>query len=77
MQFNKERMGARIRELRKSSGMAVTELAETIGIDHSTLSNYEAGRKSPSNEIATRLCRYFDVSMDYLMGLTDDPTHHR
>jgi transcriptional regulator with XRE-family HTH domain len=53
--------------------MGVRELASKIGISHSTLSLYENLKREPGTTICAQFARYFNVSSDYLLGLTDDP----
>ena len=57
--------------------MTITALAEIADIERPTVGNIEHGRKGPSLDVVYKLSLFFDVSMDYLMGLTDDRTHHR
>lgn len=77
MEYSKKIMGSRIRDLREARSMSITALAKEVGIERPTLGNIEHGRKGPSYEVAARICQYFDVSMDYLIGLTDNPKHFR
>lgn len=53
--------------------MKVTQadVAKAIGITVSAYSNYEQGIREPSIELLKALCRYFNVSSDYLIGLED------
>ena len=62
----------RIKELRKAKGVTVKELAETLGIAQSMLTNYENGSSTPREQsVWEKLSEYFGVSVSYLMGLTD------
>lgn len=62
----------RIKELRKAKGVTVKELAETLGIAQSMLTNYENGSSTPRDQsVWEKLSEYFGVSVSYLMGLTD------
>lgn len=63
----------RIRELRKSKGVKLKEVAEAVNIAPSQLSFYETGKRQPRDkETWQKLANYFGVSVAYLMGLTDD-----
>lgn len=61
----------RIKELRLSKHMTQTDFGNVFGIVKSTISLYESGKSTPNDQIKTKICEYFDVSMDYLLGLTD------
>lgn len=64
-------MQERIRELRKSSGLTQQELGAVLGVAKNTVSQYETGRNIPNDDIKIAMANYFNVSMDYLMGKTD------
>ncbi len=60
----------RLKELRKEKQLTVEQLANNIGSAKSTISRYENGRE-PKGDIIRLLTDYFDVSIDYLMGVSD------
>lgn len=62
----------RIRALRQERGLTQEEFGKIFGIVKSTVSLYENDRSVPNDQIKTEICKYFGVSMDYLLGLTDD-----
>lgn len=62
----------RIRCLRQERGLTQDEFGKLFGIVKSTVSLYENGKSVPNDQIKTDMCRYFNVSMDYLLGLTDE-----
>lgn len=64
-------MKERLKKLREEKGATQKEVADAIGVTISAYSNYEQGIREPSNQILINLCRYFNVSADYLLGLTD------
>ena len=64
----------RIRSLRQERGLTQDELGRLFGIVKSTVSLYENGKSVPNDQIKTEMCRHFNVSMDYLLGLTDERT---
>jgi HTH-type transcriptional regulator, competence development regulator len=49
------------------------EVAGRIGISRARYSHYENGRSEPDTDILNKLADYYDVSVDYLLGRTDDP----
>lgn len=61
----------RIKELRKSKNLTQTEFGQIFGIVKSTVSLYESGKSTPNDEIKKKICEYFNVSFDYLLGRTD------
>ena len=62
----------RIRSLRQEHNLTQEDFGKIFGIVKSTVSLYENGRSVPNDQIKTRMCQYFGVSMDYLLGLTDN-----
>ncbi|MBQ3151777.1 MAG: helix-turn-helix transcriptional regulator [Clostridia bacterium] len=61
----------RIRDLREDRDLRQTDVAQATGIDQKTLSNYETGKTNPDSYAIIKLCDFFDVSADYLIGRTD------
>lgn len=55
-------------ELRKSKNLTQEQLALKLGIQRSTYSNYELGKREPDFETAKIIADFFEVSVDYLMG---------
>lgn len=65
-------MMIRIRELREARGMQQKELAIDLCVSQPTISDWESGRKVPSARSTQKLADYFNVSIDYLLGRTDE-----
>lgn len=63
--------GERLRELRCEKGLTQKQLAEKLNISQKSLSKYEGESLDLSTELIVRICRYFQVSADYLLGLDD------
>ena len=63
--------GDRIRKLRQEKDLKQEELASAIQSSRFNISNYENGRPLP-NEVLIAYARYFDVSTDWILGLTTD-----
>ena len=61
---------ARIDELR--NGQSVNSLAIALEMAQTTLNSYLLGKRKPSIDLIKRICAYFDVSADWLLGLTDE-----
>lgn len=66
-------LGERLAFLRRRENISQKELGEKLNISHYTISSYEKGRSEPNDEIKVRIASYFNVSMDYLVGLVDQP----
>lgn len=64
----------RLRLARKSKKLTQEELAKKVNTKKTTISNYETGYSSPSNEILADLANALDVDTDYLLGLSDIPS---
>ena len=67
----------RLKELRTSKGLTMEQLAKEINSTRGTISNFENENKKPSLDMLIKLADYFDVSIDYLVGRTDDPKLHQ
>lgn len=66
-------VGERIREVREEKGLSVYMLSEMAGINSASIYNYEKGSNYPSLEIAARICRVLDISLDWLaLAFFDD-----
>lgn len=62
----------RLRELRKEKGLTQQELADFVGISRSTFPLYELGKREPVLTNVIHLAKYFQVTTDYLLGLSDE-----
>jgi transcriptional regulator with XRE-family HTH domain len=65
--------GLRIASLRDKMGLTQEELANKVGITRASLSHYENNRREPDYETIHKFADFFKVSIDYLMGRSDDP----
>jgi transcriptional regulator with XRE-family HTH domain len=63
--------GQRLASLRKERGYSTREFAKAIGIAHSSLFRFETGAQLPNLSIMLDIAAFFNVSLDYLAGLTD------
>ena len=59
-------MNERIRLLRKHLGLTADAFGEAIGIVRSAVSNIESGRRQPTNQLITSICREFNVNETWL-----------
>lgn len=74
--FSKEIFAARLLALRKAKGIAQQTLAEHLGVSFHQVSKMETGQRGASLDVACALADYFDVSLDYLVGRSDDPARY-
>ncbi|MDD4565871.1 MAG: helix-turn-helix transcriptional regulator [Eubacteriales bacterium] len=74
--FDKNKFAGRVQSLRKSIDLNQQQLAGAIGVTKSTISRIESASRAASIEIIYALANYFDVSIDYLVGRSDDPKRY-
>ena len=63
----------KIFKLIRDKGITQYRLSKDIGVSDGHISDWKIGRSSPTSERLVKLAKYFDVSTDYLLGLTDNP----
>ena len=61
----------RLKQLRSEHNLTQRDLADILGLKPTAISNYESQRNEPSFEKLIILSEHFDVSCDYLLGVTD------
>jgi transcriptional regulator with XRE-family HTH domain len=66
-----DKVSKRIVELREERGETQQELADAIGITRQSLSRYEIAARTINVDVLGELAKHFNVSADYLLGLTD------
>lgn len=64
----------RLRQIRDQRGFSQKYIALTLGVKAPSVSNWEHGKTEPTPENYAQLASLYGVSVDYLMGRTDDPT---
>lgn len=69
--FQKEIMGQRLVHLRKEKGVTQATIAHLLGVTPTQMSDLEHGKTSTTLARLYQLCEYFEVSADYLIGLSD------
>lgn len=67
----------RLREIRKTKGISQLKLAMDLNTNQNTISRYETGEREPGITELIRIADYFNVSVDYLLERTDNPTIQR
>ena len=68
--INLEEFGKRIIKLREKSGKSQDEICTELGVTQQTLSRYEKGQRQASLDFVFKASKYFNVSADYLLGLS-------
>lgn len=66
----------KLKELRTLKGLSQVELGKAIGLSKQTINDMEHNRSKTTLDRVIILADYFDVSLDYLVGRSDDPTIH-
>ena len=64
----------RILDLKASKNRKQKDIAAAIGVSVRAYQYYETAQKEPTLSVLIALADYFDVSLDYLVGRSDDPT---
>lgn len=64
-------LSERLKMLREELSLTQSQLAQQLGIATSSISQYESGDRIPSDDIKIKLAKFFDVSLDFLLGLSD------
>jgi len=60
--------------LREHKNITMEELANHLGLTRSAISLYESGKRQPDFDTLKKLAKYFNVSIDYLLGYSDNPS---
>ncbi len=69
--MGKEISKNRIKELREDRDLRQIDVAHATGIDQRSLSNYETGKTLPDSYAIIRLAEFFNVTCDYLLGVSE------
>lgn len=64
-------LGERLKELRKERGLTQKQLAEALGLNSVTYLHYEKEQHEPPLGLLADFAKFFDVSVDYLLGLSE------
>ena len=61
----------RLKDLRQDKKLTQTKLSELTGISQSMISAYELNQTRPTDYVIITFCKFFGVSADFILGLTD------
>ena len=63
------KIGKKIRQLRNERRLTQTDLAKILHVSQDTISLWELDKSLPDVKAVVEICKLFDVSSDYLLGL--------
>jgi len=66
-------IGERLIDLRKDMGITQKELSEKLFVNYRTYSGYERNETEASDDFKIKLAWFYNVSVDYLLGICDNP----
>ena len=72
MDFNIDKFSYRLTVLLDEHNMTQTQLAKKIGTSNVTICRYLTGERVPRLDVVTKIADVFNVSLDYLLGLSND-----
>ncbi len=65
-----------LRRIRKQRKITQVQAAQAAGVSEAMYQFYEYGKNEPTASVLIALADYFDISLDYLVGRSDDPQRH-
>ncbi len=63
----------RLRDLREDCDLTQEQLVKILKMHKTTYTNYEQGKREPPFELIIKLAKFYNVSIDYIAGLTNTP----
>ena len=69
-------LSERLQVLKKEKKLLQKDIAKSTGLSLRAYQYYERGQSDPTSAVLLKLADYFNVSLDYLVGRSDDPTRH-
>ena len=71
--YHNELFGLRLRKVRSQNHETQKELAELLGVKPNQIGEMENGRGATTLAKLALICEHYNITADYLLGLTDDP----
>ena len=68
---------SRIRDLREDRDLNQTQIAKMLGMSQTGYSKYETGENDIPTSVLIQLARFYNTSIDYLLGETNDPRRYK
>ena len=65
-------IGERLKEIRRDAKDRQSDLAEKLNVSVQTIKSWEGEKSSPGHDFLVQICRLYNVSADYLLGLSDE-----
>ena len=72
-EYDKKSFAQILSELRRTVGLSQRKAAADLGISQALLSHYENGAREPGLNFVCRVCDYYNVTADYLLGRSPNP----
>lgn len=69
-------MYSRIRDLREDKDLNQTQIAKILGMSQTGYSKYETGENDLPTAVLIKLARFYNTSIDYLLGETDEKNRY-
>lgn len=63
----------RIRDLREDNDLTQKQMAKNLNCSQQVYSNYELGQRDIPTDILIKLSKFYNVSVDFILGISDDP----
>ena len=63
----------RIRDLREDNDLKQSDLAKKLNCSQQAYSNYELGQRDIPTDILIKISKIYNTSVDYILGITDNP----
>ena len=64
---------SRLRDLREDHDLTQDQLVQKLGMHKTTYTNYEQGKREPPFSLMIRLAQLYNVTLDYIAGITSEP----
>ena len=72
-EYDKKSFAQILSELRRTAGLSQRKAAADLNISQALLSHYENGARAPGLNFVCRVCDYYNVTADYLLGRSPNP----
>ena len=69
--FDYTAFAEKLKGLRQEKGVGQNKMAEDLGVSNASISYWETGKQIPSAEVIYKMAKYFNVSADYILGITE------